>query len=463
MRKARILVVDDEPGMLEVCADTLDFLEQVEVVVEHESTRAAELLEKETFDVLLTDLRMPGLGGVELLRLGRERDPDLPALIMTAYPSVDSAVETMKLGAVDYITKPFLPDDLLRIVQRLLDERQLREENRFLQRQVERAYGFREIVGESDAMQQVYATVARIAPSDVDVLILGETGTGKELIARSIHKHSRRHAQRFVPVDCGAIPETLVESEFFGYERGAFTGANARNIGLLEFTNGGTFFLDEVGELPLQMQAKLLRVLQERKVRRLGGKEEIPIDLRIVAATRRDIDLAIQEKRFREDLYFRISVIRIELPPLRERVDDILPLAGYFLERYARESDKVITDISPSACEALKHYPWPGNVRELQNVIRRGIALCSHSSIDLPELPSHITTLTSQSENLDEGTGFFALREQKIAEFEKAYLTHMLSQYQGDVSAATRAAMLPRGTFYRLLKKYQIQPKHFRP
>lgn len=467
MSKARILVVDDEVGMLEVYSDTLHILDNVHVVTESNSRRAATRLETESFDMLLTDIRMPGMTGVELLRHGREFDPELPVLMITAFPSVETAVEAMKLGAVDYITKPFMPDNLLITVRRLLDERQLRQENRLLRRQVERSFDFEEIIGASPAMQEVFSTIERIAPSDADVLILGETGTGKELVARSIHKRSQRKDQRFVPVDCGAIPENLMESELFGYERGAFTGADARNIGLLEFTNGGSFFMDEVGELPLHLQAKLLRVLQERKVRRLGGKEETSLDLRVIAATRRDVAEAVREGRFREDLYFRINVIQIELPPLRKRGNDVLLLAEHFLLAHTKNIDKVITNISQEAQAALLRYNWPGNVRELQNVIRRGIAICQGSVIGVEDLPSHVAAFGSTaplptSAAFDPNLSFFEMREHYIAEFEEAFLIEQLKQTGGDVSAAARRSQIPRGTFYRLMKKYDIQAKDYR-
>ena len=271
MAKTRILIVDDEPGMLEVCADTLHRLADTEIVVETQSRRAAERLACESFDLLVADVCMPEMDGVELLRYARQHDPSLAALMLTAFPTVETAVESMKLGAADYITKPFLPDDLLANVRSLLEGKRLREENQLLRRQVERTYAFSEMLGKSPAMQRVFENIGRIAETDFDVLIIGETGTGKELVARAIHQRSRRHEGPFVPVDCGAIPDLLMESEFFGHERGAFTGATSRNLGLLEFANHGTFFLDELSQLPLRLQAKLLRVLQERKIRRVGG------------------------------------------------------------------------------------------------------------------------------------------------------------------------------------------------
>jgi len=317
MSKTRVLVVDDEVGMLEVCAETLARLPEVVVLVESDGRRAAEQLNAEHFDLLIQDIRMPGTDGMDLLRLARQNDPDLAVLMMTAYPTVETAVESMKLGAADYITKPFTPEALLATVQRLLEGYRLRQENLLLSRLVERPYVFDEIIGASPAMRAVFDTIERVAGTNTDVLILGETGTGKELVARSIHKRSPRGGQRFVPVDCGAIPEDLLESELFGHERGAFTGATSRSLGLLEFADKGTFFLDEVGELPIRLQAKLLRALQERRIRRVGGHDEIEVDVRVIAATSRNLEAEINNQRFRDDLYYRLNVARIELPPLR--------------------------------------------------------------------------------------------------------------------------------------------------
>ena len=285
MSKMRLLIVDDEEGILEVCEDTLRKLEEVEIILEKDSLRAAERLSAEYFDLLIVDIRMPGLNGLDLLRCARECDPELLVLMLTAFPTIETAIESMKIGASDYVTKPFLPEDLLATVHRLLEGKRLKQENRLLARHIQRSYIFEDIVGESPALQAVLDTVERVAQTDADVLIMGETGTGKELVARSIHNRSRRKSARFVPQDCGAIPDNLIESELFGYERGAFTGAYGKNIGLLEYANGGTFFMDEVTELPLSMQSALLRVLQERKIRRVGGKEEIDLDVRIIAAT----------------------------------------------------------------------------------------------------------------------------------------------------------------------------------
>ncbi|MBI4538288.1 MAG: sigma-54-dependent Fis family transcriptional regulator [Gemmatimonadetes bacterium] len=461
MHKARILVVDDEPGMLEVCRDVLGKLRAVEIVLEEDSTRAADMLSTDDWDLLIADIRMPELDGVELLRIARDHDPELPVLMLTAYPTVETAVESMKLGAADYLTKPFLPDDLLATAGRLIESRRVHEENRLLRRQLERAYASGEMIGNSPAMRGVFDMTERIAPTDVDVLIIGETGTGKELVARSIHQRSPRRGARFVPVDCGAIPEDLLESEFFGHERGAFTGAHTRSLGLLEFANGGTFFLDEIGQLPMKLQAKLLRALQERTIRRLGGKEEIEVDVRIVAATSLDLQEEARKQRFRMDLYYRINVARIELPPLRQRVGDIPILTAHFVERYARDMGLDQVEIDPQVIEVLGAYPWPGNVRELQNVIKRALTTGGHDTIMVDDLPDEI--VTAAGDRSGRGVrGFFAARERHVAAFERHYLTELLRTHRGDVTRAAADAEVPRGTLYRLLKSHAIDPAEFR-
>ncbi|MBI2567194.1 MAG: sigma-54-dependent Fis family transcriptional regulator [Candidatus Schekmanbacteria bacterium] len=457
----RILVVDDEPGMLEVCADTLRHIPQTQIVTERRSRRAAEILGEETFDLMISDIRMPDIDGVELLKHARECDPNLIVLMLTAYPTVETAVAAMKLGASDYITKPFLPEELEATVHRLLQEKKLREENRLLQRQLERPFCFDEIVSHSAPMRAIFDTIDRVAETDVDVLIVGETGVGKELVARSIHKRSRRSSARFVPVDCGAIPDHLLESELFGHEKGAFTGAHSRSLGLIEFAHHGSFFLDEVGELPLRLQAKLRRVLQERRVRRVGGKEEIDVDVRVVAATNRDLLNQIKNKAFREDLYYRINVVRIEIPSLRERLDDIPLLVYHFLKRFASEMEKPVSEVSQDVMEVLTRYSWPGNIRELQNVMKRSIALTRNEVLTVEDLPEEVVGKSGDQPAARRGN-FFDLRTQHLAIFEQNYLEELLGRWNGDVTRAAQEAQLPRGTFYRLLKKHGLSADSFR-
>ncbi len=461
MKKLRILVIDDEEAVLRACVRALSEIPNAEVISEQRSPRAAELLKEKTFDLLVSDIRMPEMSGVELLKVAHESDPDLPVILVTGYPTIETAVESVKLGAADYIVKPVLPDDLLATAERVLERERLRRENRVLRRQMERSYSFGELVGQGAAMKNVFDTIGRVAETDVDVLIVGETGTGKELVARSIHANSRRKNKRFIPVDCGAIPENLLESELFGHERGAFTGAHQRSIGLMEVADGGTFFLDEVVSLPLSVQAKLLRALQERQVRRVGGKQEIAVDIRVVAASNLNPADEIRAQRFREDLYYRVNVGRIELPPLRERGEDVSLLINHFLDRYAKEMGRPVRKVAPEAMEILVSFSWPGNVRELQNVIKRALVMSQGEVLVVENLPDEIVA-QSRTTSLEEGTGLFFLREQRIAAFERQYLTDLLKTHGGDVSESARDACVPRGTFYRLMKKYEIEPQDFR-
>lgn len=461
MSKRRVLVVDDEPGMLEVCVDSLELLSDAVVETESDSIKARERISSEHWDLLIADVRMPKLGGVGLLRAARENDPDLMVLMMTAFPSVESAVESMKLGAADYITKPFRPEDLCTAVHSLLEQREVRDENRLLRRSVEGFHRMGEMVGRCEPMQKVFETIERVAPTELDVLIVGETGTGKELVARTLHRLSPRSAQRFVPVDCGAIPEELLESEFFGHEKGAFSGANTRSLGLLEFAHKGTFFLDEIGHLPAKLQVKLLRALQERRFRRLGANEEIDVDVRVVAATSLDLEQEIAKGRFRSELYYRVNVGRLDLPPLRSRRPDIPLLVEYMIRRFATEVGRKDVRVSAEALEILCGYHWPGNARELQNVIRRSLVNSRDGEIQVDDLPDEIVT-TANKGSVRELEGFHGLREQQVNAFERKYLEELLRNHGGDVSNAAATAKLPRGTLYRLLKKHGFDPGDFR-
>jgi DNA-binding NtrC family response regulator len=462
MREQRVLVVDDEPGMLEVCADILKEIPHLRVETEPNSVRAAARIAAESWELVITDLCMPDMDGIQLLRAVRERDADLPVLMLTAFPSVDTAVESMKHGAADYLTKPFLPDDLLLTVRRLLETRHLKAENRLLRRQVERGFAFGEMIGESLAMQGVFDLIEQVAGTDVDVLITGETGTGKELVARSIHQRSRRSERRFVPIDCGAIPEDLLESELFGHERGAFTGAHARSLGLLEFAHRGTFFMDEIGQLSPKLQAKLLRVLQERCVRRVGGTQEVEVDVRVLAATALDLQAEVNAQRFRMDLLYRINVAHIHLPPLRQRYGDIPCLVQHFLARYGQEMGREGIEFDAAAMEVLCGYAWPGNVRELQNVLKRTIALARRACILAEDLPESIVSAAATPGSTGAAPGFFELRDQQIATFERDYLHRLLQQCSGNISHAATEASLPRGTFYRLLGRHGLDPASYR-
>jgi DNA-binding NtrC family response regulator len=451
--------MDRDADLLAECRNTLRRLPDIEVFLETDVETAAESIGRQSIDLLIADVDSDN--GLELFRVAREHDSHLSLLIFTQHPTATTAVECIKLGVADYITKPPLPEEFLATVRHLLEAKRLREEYRMLQWQLVREHSFDDIVGRSQAMREVFHTIHLVSETDVDVLIYGETGTGKELVARSIHKRSPRRQGRFVAVDCGAIPENLLESELFGYEKGAFTGAEQRSVGLLETANHGTFFLDEVGELPMRLQSKLLRALRERKVRRLGGKDEIDLDVRVVAATARDLAREVRDKRFRDDLYYRINVARIDLPPLRARAEDIPLLISHFVSIYSEEMEKGVVEVDPDATEALSRYSWPGNVRELQNVIKRSLALNRHQVLTADDLPVEIILAAGERRKQDRG-GFFEVREQRMGAFEKWYLSNLLKGTQGDVSQAARMAQLPRGTLYRLMKKHNINAQGFR-
>jgi DNA-binding NtrC family response regulator len=460
MPMARILIVDDEAGVLQLCQRILRQVPGVEILLESQSPAALARLQSEEIDLLISDIVMPEINGIELLRQARQHNPQLSALMLTGHPTVETAVECMKLGAADYLTKPFLPEDLLAVVNRLLDDRRLRDENVLLRRQVERPYTCGNILGHTPGMQKVCEKVQRAAATDFDVMIVGETGTGKELVAHAIHTRSQRKEGPFVPVDCGAIPEDLMESEFFGHERGAFTGAQTRSLGLMEYANGGTFFMDEIAQMPPRLQAKLLRVLQERRIRRVGGTQEIDLNVRILVASSQDLREAVEQGRFRVDLYHRIDVVRIELPPLRERLEDIPLLVNHFLARLTKEMDRPPVEVAPDALEILLAYPWPGNVRELQNTMKRVLALCQNPIIGADDLPGEL--VAGSMDTPHGGGSFFAQRERRLTTFEKDYFHGLLRAHGGDVAAAAREAELPRGTLYRLLKKYGLNAMDYR-
>jgi len=461
MAKSRILVVDDTPEVLQSCRTALRKIPESVVILEQDSRAALDLLSKERFDLLLTDLHMPDVDGRELLQAAHRHDPDLRVVVMTGFPTVETAIECLKLGAIDYVIKPIDTTEFLSTVRRLLDERRLKQENSLMMRQIERPYSFRELVGKSSAMVAVREMVERVAAADVDVLITGETGVGKELVARSIHQQSARKGGHFVPVDCSAIPESLLESELFGHERGAFTGADRDKMGLVEFADKGTLFLDEIGELPLQLQPKFLRTLQERTFRRVGGRDEISVDLRVVAATNRDLVALIQERRFREELYYRIKVARIDVPPLRERAADVPLLVEHLVRRHLAECGKTNVEVDPECVEQLARYSWPGNVRELQNVLKCSLTMARSPRIEVDDLPDEIVSATQGPSSVDTG-GFFAAREQQLARFERTYFETLLRAHGGDVTRAAQEAKLPRGTLYRLLKKQGLTPDDYR-
>jgi len=457
----RILILDDEP---DAAKSWMQILEAAgyRCLATTEPEQALRLLESEHLDLLLTDLRMPGMDGMEMLRQARKIDQHIQVVMLTGYASLESAVAAVKAGAFDYLSKSFSNDQLRLAVERALTKRRLELENLHLREQLRGVFGFENIVGHSAMLQQVIELVRKAARSEANILILGESGTGKELIARAIHANSSRAALAFVPVDCASLPENLLESELFGYEKGAFTGAVGAKQGLMEAAHHGTLFLDELGELPLRLQVKLLRVLQERRIRHVGGTREIDIDMRIVSATNRDLRALVAAGKFREDLYYRVNVIDIVLPPLRERAGDIELLAASFLRRYGESGQTAVKGFEPEAMIALETYSWPGNVRELQNVIERACALADSEMITLGELPLHLRTPARHASSPPpaEVTSKLTLKEAKerwIGHLEAAYVADLLKQEGGNVSEAARKAGVDRKTLHRLLNKHGIR------
>ena len=458
MSTGRILVIDDETAMLEACQETLSH-HGYQVSVCDSADGGVEAVRRESFDVVLVDLRMPGKDGLEVLRELEGIDGSLFKIMVTGFPTISTAVEAVKEGAFDYLPKPFSPDQLLITVERALSQRRLAEENSMLRRTLKARPEFEGIVARSPAMERVMDLVERLAESDSSVVILGETGTGKELIARSLHANSPRSSAHFVPIDCGALPGQLLESELFGHERGAFTGAFTRKTGLLESAQGGTVFLDEIAALDIDLQAKLLRVLQERKLRRLGGQEVIDIDFRLISATNEDLEKAVGDGRFRRDLYYRIDVVTITLPPLRERAGDVTLLADHFARVLGQRLTKEVAGISKEAFELMERYPWPGNVRELQNAIEYAYNLTDSGTIDADALPARIREATTLA--ADGVTNDGTMTEAR-GRFERRFLADVLRRCSGNVSHAAIEAGLHRTTFQRLMRKHGVQSSDYR-
>jgi DNA-binding NtrC family response regulator len=459
----RVVIVDDEPDMVENCARILGRV-GYQCFTATEPARALALLEEERPDLLITDLKMPGMDGMELLKRARETDPTLPVIVITAFATIESAVAAVKEGATDYLPKNFSVEHLRVAAERALRQRTLQVENRNLREQLQETFGLESIIGRSDSMARVFELVKKAARSEANILVLGESGTGKELIARAIHANSPRAAQPFVPVDCASLPENLLESELFGHEKGAFTGAVRTKPGLMEVADHGTLFLDEIAELPVGLQVKLLRALQERQVRRVGGTALVDVDVRLVSATNRDLRDATVKGQFREELYYRVNVIAIQLPPLRERAGDVRLLARAFLTRYGQDRIRGIAD---DAMAALERYRWPGNVRELQNVVERACALADGDTVTRRDLPDHVLgvgaamPLASGPATASPETGTdLPLKDAKdrwMAVLEASYLREILERHDGNISAAAKAAGIDRKTFHRLINKHQLK------
>ena len=445
-----LLIVDDERSMRESCrevARSLGFNSRVAETPEH----VYQVLETSSTDVVLLDLRLPGNSGLEVLREIKQRRPDILVIVMTGFATVESAVQAMKLGAYDYVTKPFNFEELRLLLERAAAHLKLTAENRLLREQVKSKHGFGSLVGHAPEMEKLYRIIAKAAHSTHPVLILGESGTGKELVARSIHYSGPFRDRPFIPVDCGSLVPTLIESELFGYVRGAFTGAVRAKDGLLATAEGGTVFLDEVGELPVDLQAKLLRAIQEKEVRPVGGTRAIPIKVRILAATNRDLDVAVQQGTFRRDLYFRLNVLTLRIPPLRERKQDIPLLIGNVLERINRAT-QMPHSVGDDALRLMLNYDWPGNVRELENCIERACTTCSLPTIHIADLPTQLRNFQAQAKPPIPACDVETITS--IAELERQAILHAIEMLQGDKLEAARRLGIGKTTLYRKLKEY---------
>ncbi|MGA8222778.1 MAG: sigma-54 dependent transcriptional regulator [Candidatus Acidiferrales bacterium] len=446
-QKPSILIVEDEAKLrrlLELQLADEGFLSQSAPDAE----TGLQLFAKDKFDLIVTDFKLPGMTGLEFLQAAKRVNANIPVIIMTAYGTVESAVEAMKFGASDYVLKPFSLAELVLVIRKELDTHRLREENRTLREALGQRYHYDNIVAHSEKMQAVLALVERVAPTNSTVLLGGESGVGKDLIAHAIHQHSNRASGPFIKINSTAIPENLLESELFGYEKGAFSGASTTKPGKFELADKGTLFLDEIGDVPPAIQVKLLRVLQERSFERLGGTKTLKVDVRLVAATNRDLRAALEDGTFREDLYYRLNVVAIDIPPLRDHKEDIPALANFFLEKFARESGKPIKGITPAAMKLLMDFHWPGNVRELENIVERGVTLSSGSTLDAADV--HLDSTPSR---LAAGAAAVLPEGFTLDQWEEEAIREALRRANGNKSQAARALGLSRNALrYRLSK-----------
>jgi two-component system response regulator AtoC len=455
----RVLVVEDERA-IQVALSGLLKKEGYEVELASNGEEAFLKLEDQVYDLVISDLALGrGPGGMEVLAASRKARSETPVVLITAHGNEKIAVEAMKAGAEDYLPKPFDNDELRLVVRRALDRTRLEREHRLLKERIEKAYGFGSIVGSGPEMDRVFETIKKVAETDLTVLIRGESGTGKELVAQALHQRSPRRDRPFIAVNCAAISRELVESELFGHEKGAFTGADARRVGRFEASAGGTIFLDEIGDMPLETQAKVLRVLQERVLERVGGVTPIPLDVRVVAATHRDLESLVEEGKFRSDLYYRLKVVPIELPPLRERRQDIPALTDRFLTQVAERLKREKIAVSTGALEKLTMHVWPGNVRELKNVIEQAAVLARGPSIEAHELDLFEKKNKGPKVRVEAGVSFTEAKRQMVEAWEKAYLLRALEENEGNVSRTAEAIGMIRQSLQQKLKELGIRAK----
>ncbi len=462
MPNPRILVIDDEMIVCESCKRILEE-EGYEVETALSGKEAFEKMKENTFDIVITDLKMPGIDGMEVLRTFRKDYPDAIIIMITGFSTVDTAVEAMKLGAFDYIPKPFTPDEVSVVVRKAVEKKSLMQENIYLRQELQEKYGFPNLVGKSKKMQEIYRIIVKVASTESTVLIYGQSGTGKELIARAIHFNSPRREKQFVPVDCAVLSENLLESELFGHVRGSFTGAITTKPGLFEVADGGTVFLDEVGNISMAIQAKLLRVLQEREFTPVGGTKAKKVDIRLIAATNKDLEKMIKEETFREDLYYRLNIVPIYLPSLKERLEDIPLLAVHFLKKYGEEMGKGIKGFTPEAMEKLMKYPWPGNVRELENIIERTVVMLDEDMVRVEHLilpgrqekeaiKDQIPTTSDELKEIKK-----QIREKAVEEIERAFVMNALERHHWNVTRAAEEVGMLRPNFQALMRKFNLR------
>jgi len=459
-RLEKILIVDDEPGMCRLLESVLGG-EGYQVVSFQKPQEALQALERTSFDLVVTDIRMPRVNGMQILEAVRSQSPDIPVVLITAFGTLESAVQAMKQGASDFVAKPFKNEQIKLAVNNALEKQRLRDENKRLKAELASRYQFGQIIGKSAKMQETFQVIAQLAQSDVAVLIHGESGTGKEIVSRAIHCNSSRSGKPFIPIHCGALPETLMESELFGHVKGAFTDALKDRAGLLESAEGGTVFLDEVGDMPLPLQVKLLRFLQDHEVRRVGSSESRRVDVRVIAATNKDLKQAVVENKFREDLYYRLAVVTIQLPPLRDREDDIPLLVEHFLRKAAdKRAPRHHVELDRATMQSLLAHDWPGNIRELENAIEHAVALTEGSAITPQSLPRtvHRDGPSCPAPIPLKGLAYRDAKQKVLESFERPYLAGLLEQAKGNITQAAHLADMDRKNLYELLKKYGLSP-----
>jgi DNA-binding NtrC family response regulator len=441
-KRNKIIVVDDEDIVRESLYDWLDGV-GYDVEVAASAEEALEILKKKKINIMLADLVMPGMNGIELMKEAKKIYPTLAAVIITAHATIQTAITAIREGAFDYIEKPFCPEKVELLIEKLVEHQDLVEENIALRRQIKEKFQFEGIIAKSSKMLKIFDLIKTVAPTNATVLITGETGTGKEIVARAIHHQSKRQSKPFIATSCAALAESLLESELFGHEKGSFTGAVGRKKGKFEAADKGTLFLDEIGEINANTQIHLLRALEEKKITRIGSNEEIAVDVRVITATNKDLRNMVLEGKFREDLYYRLKVVTINLPPLKDRKEDILPLAEHFLKKFAEENNKDIAKFSPGVIEFMLNYSWPGNVRELENMIEHGVILTKDKAVTMAELPQDIIHPAVQ-------------KEKTIEAVTKNHILNVLEETKGNITKAAAILGIRRMTLYNKLKKYDL-------